>query len=91
MLDPVSPALEPVEVLKVWQCIGCGRIDHPQPCVGVCRDQKAELVYASDYRQALERIAALEAVLHRIVRTTPRGDAWEASYRALQEAARRAL
>jgi hypothetical protein len=87
----VTQALEEVETLKVWQCIGCGRIDHPQPCVGVCRDQKAELVYASDYRKALARIAELEGVLGRIVHTTPRGDAWEVSYRALQEAARKAL
>jgi hypothetical protein len=87
----MKPAFEAVEVLKAWECVGCGRIDHPQPCIGVCRDRKAELVFASDYRLALERIAALEAVLQRIVHTTPRGDAWEASYRALQEAARAAL
>jgi hypothetical protein len=80
-----------VETIKVWECEGCGRIDHPQPCVGVCRDRKAELVYAADYRDALARIARLESVLHRIVHTTPRGDSWEASYRALQEAARKAL
>ena len=87
----MTSTIEPVETLKVWQCVGCGRIDHPQPCVGVCRDQKAELVYASDYREALARIAELEWVLNRIVHTTPRGHSWEASYRALQEAARRAL
>lgn len=80
-----------VEPIKVWQCIGCGRIDHPQPCIGVCRDQKAELVYASDYRKALERIGELEAVLGRIARTTPRGEAWETTWRALQDAARQVL
>ena len=80
-----------VEPIKVWQCVGCGRIDHPQPCVGVCRDEKAEIVFAADYRVALERVAALEAVLQRMVHTTPREEAWEASYRALQVQARRAL
>ena len=87
----MSSALEDVEPIKVWQCIGCGRIDHPQPCIGVCRDQKAEMVFAADYRRALDRIRALETVLARIVNTTPRGDAWERSYRALQEQVRRAL
>ena len=77
--------------IKVWKCVGCGRIDHPQPCVGVCRDEKAEVVFAADYRAALDRIAALEAVLQRIVHTTPRGEGWQLSYRALQEQARRAL
>jgi hypothetical protein len=24
------------ERIKVWQCIGCGRIDSPQNCIGVC-------------------------------------------------------
>ena len=84
-------AFEPVEPVKVWRCVGCGRIDHPQPCVGICRDEKAEIVFASDYRKALDRVAELEGVLKRIVHTTPRGEHWEASYRALQEQARRAL
>ena len=87
----MSQPFEAVETIKVWECIGCGRIDHPQPCVGVCRDQKAELVHATDYRKALTRIAELENILNRIVHTTPRGNSWQASYRALQEAARNAL
>jgi hypothetical protein len=80
-----------VEPIKVWQCVGCGRIDHPQPCVGVCQDRKAEYVKAADYRRAIDRLRALETVLQRIVHTTPRGEGWERSYRALQEQARIAL
>ena len=87
----MSTRLEPVEPVKVWRCAGCGRIDHPQPCVGICRDEKAGIVFADDYLKALERIRALENILQRIANTTPRGDRWEASYRALQEQARRAL
>ena len=87
----MSPELESVEPIKVWQCIGCGKIDHPQPCIGVCRDQKAEMVFASDFRRAVDRVRALEVILERIVHTTPRGGDWERSYRALQDQARRAL
>lgn len=86
----MSPELEAVEPIKVWQCIGCGRIDHPQPCIGVCRDQKAEMVFASDFRRAVDRVRALEVILQRIVNTTPRAD-WERSYKALQDQARLAL
>jgi uncharacterized membrane protein len=86
------------EVFKVWQCIGCGRIDGPQPCVGICQDRKAELVYASEYEEqfwraekAEERVAALEALVRRLAWTTPRAGEWERSYRELQRAARDAL
>ena len=37
------------ERIKVWQCIGCGRIDDPKPCIGVCKDQKVEYVLAVDH------------------------------------------
>lgn len=86
------------EVFKVWQCIGCGRIDGPQPCIGVCQDRKAELVYASDYdamrkraEDAERHAAALAGLVRRLAWTTPRADEWERSYRGLQEQARRAL
>jgi uncharacterized membrane protein len=86
------------EVFKVWQCIGCGRIDGPQPCVGICQDRKAELVYASEYEEqfwraekAEERVAVLEALVRRLAWTTPRAGDWERSYRELQRGARDAL
>jgi hypothetical protein len=28
------------DYIQAWQCIGCGRIEAPQTCVGVCRDRK---------------------------------------------------
>lgn len=80
-----------VETLKVWQCVGCGRIDHPQPCVGICQDRKVEIVLASDYMTAASRIAQLEALLRRIASTTPRAGQWEPSFRAMQDQARSAL
>jgi len=83
--------MAPVQTLKVWQCVGCGRIDHPRPCVGICRDEKAEYVAASDYAQAAERIEALEGLLRRIAFTTPRAGEFDAAWRALQGEARRLL
>ena len=79
------------DIIKVWECEGCGRIDHPQPCIGVCRDRKAELVRASDFRVAEARIAALEDVVRRIAFTHPRGGEERATWEALQARARVAL
>lgn len=86
------------ERMKAWQCIGCGKLDGPQNCIGVCQDRRVELVYATDYdklqRQLDEAhavIAALSAQMREIVNTTPRSEQWERSYRALQARANSAL
>lgn len=86
------------ETIKAWQCIGCGRLDGPQQCIGVCQDRKVELVYAAEYEAAMAlaeqagaRAAALEDVVRRIALTTPRNGEWERTWRALQEQARRAM
>lgn len=80
-----------VDTLKVWQCIGCGRIDHPMPCVGICQDRKAEYVALGDYAQAEARIAKLEALLRRIAFTSPRPGEAERAWLALQKDARKLL
>ena len=43
---------------KAWQCIGCGRIEAPQPCLGICEDRKVEFVYAMQ-GQARSTLAAI--------------------------------
>jgi hypothetical protein len=73
---------------KVWECIGCGRIDDPQPCVGICRDQKVEYVLAADHDRT---VAALLEVVRIIATTTPRAGEAERHWKALQDRARRAL
>ena len=45
------------ETIRGWQCIGCGRVEAPQNCIGVCRDRKVELVYASELAEAEGRLA----------------------------------
>jgi hypothetical protein len=84
--------------VTVWQCIGCGRIEGPQNCIGVCEDRKVELVYADVHDAALAQIdrlrreaEALKAVVERLAHITPHADGWERSYRALQAQARAAL
>ncbi|HUL68134.1 MAG TPA: hypothetical protein VLW55_26295 [Burkholderiaceae bacterium] len=77
--------------VKAWQCIGCGRLDAPANCVGICQDRKVELVGAWDYaevavalEEARERIAALESLLGRLAHVTPREGAWKDTCLALQ-------
>ncbi|HEX6005035.1 MAG TPA: hypothetical protein VFZ14_13690 [Burkholderiales bacterium] len=86
------------ERMTAWQCIGCGRIEAPQPCIGVCQDRKVEFVYAGDYDETLAELGrvrdqtdALAAFVRQIAHTTPRAGEWEHTYRALQERARRLL
>jgi len=91
-------SVDGVETIDAWRCVGCGRIEGPRPCVGVCEDRKVSFVYASDYeaavarlREAEARLAVLESLANRMALAIPRRDGWEKSYRALQEEARRAL
>ena len=84
-----------VEEVKAWQCIGCGRIEAPQDCVGVCDFKRVAMVYAFEHEEALEaaraRCARFEALARRLAQITPRHGEWERSYRALQDEARAAL
>jgi hypothetical protein len=91
-------AEDPRGRVKVWQCAGCGRIEAPQPCIGICEDHKIELVHAGDYEEtvarlhtASENLKALEKIVRHIAWSTPRSGEWERSYRSLQEQARQAL
>ncbi|HQW20527.1 MAG TPA: hypothetical protein PLI90_07630 [Rhodocyclaceae bacterium] len=88
-----------IEHVKAWQCIGCGKIEAPQTCIGVCQDRKVEFVYADEHEAALaqarfemqRKMQALEAVVRQIALTTPHEGEWERSYRALQSKARHAM
>ena len=84
-----------VDRVTAWLCIGCGRIEAPQQCIGVCRDRKVELVDADEHDaevQGLRRHAeALAAVVRQIANTTPRKGECERTWRALQARAREAL
>jgi hypothetical protein len=86
------------ERMTAWQCIGCGRIEGAQPCVGICEDRRAEFVYAADHDAVLAQLAAsrrriedLAALVRQIANTTPREGECERTWRALQARARKAL
>ena len=80
-----------IERIAGWRCIGCGKVDAPQPCVGLCQDRKVELVDGADYDALLAMTRELEAVLVLIAQITPREDALPTSWRALQARARALL
>jgi hypothetical protein len=71
------------EPIAAWQCIGCGRIEAPQNCVGVCQDRRVEFVHASDYADAY---AALHAARDALAAARAERDAANAKLRkALSE------
>lgn len=79
------------EIIEGWQCIGCGKIDVDRPCVGICQDQKVQLVLAADFNRLLVRNKSLESIVRRLMLSKPHPDAWEQSFRALQAEASRML
>ncbi len=86
------------DYINAWQCIGCGRIEAPQTCIGVCRDRKVLLVTLGEHQQALDEVQRvygqleqLEGLVARIARTTPREGQFESSWRAYQEQAQALL
>lgn len=87
-----------VERVTVWECVGCGKIEAPQPCIGVCEDRRAEFVYATDYDGKLKELAAVRrqmAILAGLVRqiacTTPRRGECDRTYGVMQDRARRMM
>ena len=80
-----------VETIEGWRCIGCGKVDAPRPCIGVCEDRRVELVLAQDYAELAWRVGELEEALALIARVTPKSEQLEASWLALQARARKLL
>lgn len=86
------------DTIEAWQCIGCGRVEAPQTCIGVCRDRKVQLVGLADFEQARAgaealraRLADVHARLQRFALARPNEDRWEASWQALQAQLREVL
>lgn len=83
------------EYIQAWQCIGCGKIEAPQPCIGVCRDRKVLFIGKDEHEAALAEIARLRAQLQsaasrlqRFGLAAPRPGQWETAYTALRDEAR---
>jgi hypothetical protein len=86
------------DYVKAWQCIGCGKIDAPQNCIGVCQDRRVEFVHAAEHQQVLAQLDAARrhlfaaaSVLRSLASTRPHEDEWERSYRVVQQRARKVL
>lgn len=73
--------------ITAWQCIGCGNLEAPQTCIGVCEYRKVRLIDARVCEQQQREFAALRAFVMGLATTHPRADAFEASYLALQRKA----
>lgn len=86
------------DYIQAWQCVGCGKIEAPQPCIGVCRDRRILMVGKDEHERALAETAAsraqlarTRAMLQRFSLAKPREDQWERSWLALQAELREAL
>jgi hypothetical protein len=86
---------EPAERLPVWSCGCCGRVEAEAPCVGVCTDERLEVVRADVHdevcgqlRRAAEHARDLSALVRGPASVTPRPGGWEASFQGLQRRAR---
>ena len=84
--------------VPAWQCIGCGRIEAPQTCIGVCQDRKVFFVPLQDHQEALDQVQqmlgqidAMKRLITRLAHTTPHEGQWEAAWRAAQEQAKTLL
>lgn len=88
--DSIGGVPEP-ERIHGWRCIGCGKVDAPRPCIGVCTDKRVELVLAEDYAALALRVEQLEDALALIARTTPKPERLADSWAALQTRAKRLL
>lgn len=96
MNQPIDPSN--VVRIKAWECTGCGKIEAPRPCIGVCQDRSVEMVCAQAFDELMHHQQQLSAdnasmreVLLRLVGTCPHDGQWEAGYRALQTRAREML
>ena len=95
---PVPPVPATVDTIDAWQCIGCGRVEAPRNCIGICEDRRVKLVPASAYAETLRELSdlrrerdALRSLVARLAFTHPRDAQWRQSYGALQVQARALL
>jgi hypothetical protein len=84
-----------MDTIKAWQCIGCGKLEAPQNCIGVCQDRRVELVYAWEYAALAAQLARLQLrrdALHALVQRVAALERLDAAaLTALRDAAQRLL
>jgi hypothetical protein len=89
--------------LSALFCVGCGRVDVPEPCVGACDERMLDLILAKEYDAArtqtdaaTRKAARLRELLIRLVSElpepgAPQPDDWEERIRMLRTQARSVL
>lgn len=89
---------QPSEPALTWWCEGCGGIDAPQPCLGICVWRPVEWVNRTVYERARERAFAertrerrLRLLLRRLISVTPRPEHLDENWQAFQAQARSIL
>jgi hypothetical protein len=86
---------EPVDFATTWWCAGCGGIDAPQPCIGICVWRALEWVNRTRYLEERACTLAqcdteqrLRGLVRRVASVTPRAGQWEPGWRAFGARAR---
>jgi hypothetical protein len=89
---------EPGEPVTTWWCAGCGGIDAPQPCLGICIWRPVQWVNAARYEHERTRALAereteqrLRLLLRLVASVTPRDGQWQTGWSAVAARARRTL
>jgi hypothetical protein len=97
-MRPATPDAPDIEVIEAWGCPRCGRIDAPQPCLGICIRRPGTVADAREYRELApraERAAAADQALSGLARlilaVTPRPGREDATIAAVRARARHAL
>ena len=86
------------ELIDAFQCMGCGRIDAPRECIGICQDRAMRIVAAADYLAAAERAEAaerereaLKELVRQVAHVRPADGRWQDTFEAFQARARALL
>jgi hypothetical protein len=82
-----------MDTIEAWKCIGCGNIEAPQTCIGVCQYRKVQLVDALEHERILadlrnaqqSRQRVRNELLRRLAYATPRDGEWERSLSCFAE------
>lgn len=95
--DAEAKWLEREAPTTAWWCSGCGGLDAPQPCQGVCIRRPAEWVnyevYEHERERALRELDAerrLRQLAREVAFVTPRAGQWWRGWRTAQRWARAA-
>lgn len=77
--------------IQAWRRIGCGRIEAPQPCIGVCEDRKMHFIGRDEYERTLAAVAALRETMatvqarrRRLALAKPHAGQWGRSWLTLR-------